>query len=214
MQMNAAIRSRFHNGGLLLFPAEAVCVGLVPKVASQTIRRLLTSSFFEEPVQFKGVRVSKAVVFHALRARRLARYVRLFEDRDKEWFSCFFVRNPLSRFVSLYEYCRRQGVVRSQMRFEQFAATFKVRRQQSTALEYLALQQADFACLDPTFIGHFEHFAHDMNCLLGLLGKEPVDVMPRLNRRRGPDWQKYYRHNRVADLVRDCYADDFLLWER
>lgn len=122
-------------------------------------------------------------------------------------FLATFVRHPLDRFVSAFEFLRdpkwRQCVIPQSVSFREFV----LGRQFETA-DTLYFKPMDWWLDAPVdFVGRFENLAADFERLCRLLGfKQPIEL-PRMRIRGGLPWQSAYDDETRA-IVADVYRDD------
>lgn len=122
-------------------------------------------------------------------------------------FLATFVRNPMSRFVSAFEFLRdpkwQQCAIPEDTNFREFVLS-------------RAFLTADTTFFNPMsywldapvgFIGRFENLYEDFDRLRQLIGlKRPIS-MPAIHVREGPHWSTFY-DDTTAEIVWTHYADD------
>ncbi len=128
------------------------------------------------------------------------------------WFGIVFVRNPYSRFVSLYEYAKRKGFARFCESFQTFADRLPLRIRKSRITKVHARKQIDFMTLKPNFLGRFEHITEDVASLEKIL-RIKLEMIHINRRKDGACWEDQYAGTNVMAFVRKFYALDVTLWK-
>lgn len=122
-------------------------------------------------------------------------------------FLATFVRNPMSRFVSVFEFLRdpkwQQCAIPEDTNFREFVLS-------------RAFLTADTKFFNPMtywldapvgFIGRYENLHEDFDRLRQLIGLKRPAVLPQIHVREGPHWSTFY-DDATAEVVWTHYADD------
>ena len=141
---------------------------------------------------------------------------RIKADFKPDYFKFSFVRNPWSRFVSLFQ-DKTKNVIGTnwQMRnwsryknhtFEEFAQAMLKRDvnniDRHSRLQYLNLNRAEYI----DFYGKVENFEEDMNYVASKIGLE-IQNIPWQNKAVKTDYREYY-NNETIKIVEEIYQKD------
>ena len=116
-------------------------------------------------------------------------------EKQEEYFSFAFVRNPWDRIMSSYLYSKRLG---HKFTFESFF--------DSIEFENHCKPQSYFLNKNIDFIGRFETLQEDFNLVCGKLGLEPKQL-PHENKTVHKHYTEWYTDENKK-LVQDKYSED------
>lgn len=184
------------QGGLVFFPEYSVVWGKPGKTAGTSLLEVF-SKRFGEPVTFKA----DPIAYRGLLNTPLDDLIRIVT-----------VRNPFTRFASLWRYSERVHWIRPSMPFGEFASKFVGYFGQYSIFRAHARPVVNYLDeLDLPKTLRVESLQDDVDDLMFGLGLGPIEV-PRRNVDERPalDLADLYRNNPdAAQFVRKFYCSDF-----
>ena len=198
----------------------------IPKTAGtsihETIRTLTPMPKLKLPEQWPKFCNQGLVTFAHVSVNQLRAKNYILDDFYYSAFKFTFVRNPFDRAVSLYHYLIKDKIVRKGTPFKKFLKMVKKGVPPIGLYNVKGMSQAnpqhcwlpeyyDNVTGSMDYIGRFENLQQDFNEVLRTLGLPETEILKKRVSKGRDKTVKYY-NDETADLVRQIYKMDFVLY--
>ena len=181
----------------------------VPKVAGSSIEKSLFGT--------------KGVVGH----KKAIEYQNHDKEKFNQYYKFAFIRHPLDRFVSAYDYLSKGGRndfdkkwseenIKIYKGFDEFVYSLRDEAVRKNVLAWMHFQhQYLYVCdnyknIIVDFIGKFENLENDFNNINKTLAVNKT--LPHENRNANKDYRTYFKNDEVKKIIKDIYKEDIKLF--